>query len=263
MFLMRPCLLNLSLLVALVHTTILADSIVTPNADTNVEGTGAINLLPGDPFGMKQLWVIDSSQFSAVSGSTQISEIDMRPNCDAASCSFPGAPFGPTMIQGLQITLGVTTHAPTDVSTDHAFADYLTNSMTVFSGTATVSSSDTGPATGPKVFDITFPFLTPFTYDPSQGNLVVLFAVNSGDGIPVMVDGLQDGTGNFGRLFADTFTDANGLGDSFNPVLQFTTGQAVAGVPEPGTLTLTLLTLGLLGCGRLRGSRSANRRRQA
>jgi hypothetical protein len=259
---MRPSLLNLCLLIALANTMILADDIVTPNIYANTEGPGAINLLPGDPFGMKQLWVIDSSQFSSVSGSTQISEIDMRPNCDAASCSFPGAPFGPTMIQGLQITLGVTTHAPTDVSTDHAFADYLSNSLTVFSGTATISSSDIGPAAGPKAFDMTFPFSTPFTYDPSLGNLVVLFAVDSGDGIPTFIDGLQDGTGNFGRLFADTFTDQNGLGDSFNPVLQFTTGQAVTGVPEPGTLTLTILTFGLLGFVRLHQSFSENRRRQ-
>jgi hypothetical protein len=52
------------------------------------------------------------------------------------------------------------------------------------------------------------------------------------------------------------------LGDSFNPVLQFTTGQAVTGVPEPGTLTLTILTFGLLGFVRLHQSFSENRRRQ-
>jgi len=249
---MRLSLPKLSFLIAFVYPLVWGDNIVTPNIYTNAEAPGAINLLPGDPFGMKQLWVIDSSQFSSLSGPTQISEIDMRPNCDADSCSFPGIPFGPTTIHGLQIALAVTANAPGDVSIDHTFADYLTNAVTVFSGDATISSSDTGPATGPKTFDITFPFSTPFTYNPSAGNLVVQFAVDGGDGIPSFVDGLQDGTGTLGRLFADNFNDTTGLGDSFNPVLQFTTGQAVTTVPEPATLFLTLSTLALFGCARLR-----------
>jgi hypothetical protein len=202
---------------------------VTPNAFAGSEGPGSINLLPGSGVGQKQLWIISNSQFSTISGSTTISAVEMRP--DAVS----GAAFGPTTIHNLQITLATTTHSPDDVSSNHNFADYLTGGVTLFSGDVVISSAFTGPAAGPKAFDIVFPFTAPFLYTPTNGNLVVQFAVNSPDGIPTMVDGLQDSTGGFGRLFG-AFSNTTGPGDSFTPVLQFA-------VPEPSALWITGLAI--------------------
>ena len=226
-----------------------AGTVYTPNIDQNAEAPGAINLLAGSSVGQKQMWIISSSQFSALSGNTLITEFDMRPNCDDPSCSFPGSAFGPTTIHGLQITLGITTLPPGNVSSDNTFADYLTNSAMVFSGDLTVSSSDSGPALGPKVFDVRFPFTSSFNYNPAQGNLVVQFAVSTPDGIPTFVDGLQDGTGAFGRIFSG-FSNTTGLGDTFNPVLRFTTQAPVSGAPEPGTW---IVILGLAAAWRARG----------
>ena len=218
--------------------------IVTPNEFANTEAPGAINLLPGSTEGQKQLWIISSSQFSALSGPTQFSGINMRPNGDA---SFTGMAFGPTVIHNLQITVGTTTLSPGNVDTDKTFADYLTNSSVVFSGNATISSSFTGPSGGPKAFDINFGFALPFTYNPASGNLVVQFAVNSADGIPSFVDGVQTSSvpvANFGRLTDSDFTATTGFNDSFTPVLQFTTG-TVSHVPDLSS-TLTLLALSLV-----------------
>jgi hypothetical protein len=229
-----------------------ATNVVTPNQFAATEGPGAINLLPGDPFGMKQLWIIDSSQFSALSGATQISELAMRPNGDS---SFTGIPFPPTVIHNLEITIGTTTLPPANIDTDKNFADYLTNSIVAFNGNAAVSSSFSGPAGGPKAFDILFPFTTPFSYNPATGNLVVQFAVGGGDGIPSFVDGFHSPDTTFGRLFADTFSSTSGLADTFTPVLEFTTGTVVPPPPPvpDASSTLGLLLLGLAATFGLKG----------
>ena len=130
---------------------------------------------------------------------------------------------------------------------NNVFANNVGDDETlVFEGTLTWQTDDTGP--GPRDFDFVVPFNEPFTYDPSQGkNLLVEFVA------PVDWD-------NVGNWKADRqSTDKTTLVATNTPsasvatvsrsslmVTQFTF------VPEPSTLLLTLVALGVVGWWRQR-----------
>src|SRR6185369_12646824 len=76
-----------------------------------------------------------------------------------------------------------------------------TNDTVVFSGAIQLSSQFTGPAGGPKAFDMVVPLTTPFLFDPAQGNLLV--DVRNYSGGPVaFVDGNQHPNDQGSRAFA-------------------------------------------------------------
>jgi hypothetical protein len=179
--------------------------------------------------GQKQLQVNASSEFGAVP--LVLTSFALRPEVNLC----PGNPCGAfsTTIHNLQITLATTTHAPDDVGVDNVFADYLTtNAQVVFSGDLAVSTSYTGPAAGPKNFDILFPFTSSYLYNPAAGNLVFQIAINGPDGIPVFLDAVQTNNDPVARIFG-SYAGTSGIGDSFGFVVQFQ-GQAASSVPEPG-----------------------------
>src|SRR5262249_15405805 len=123
-----------------------------------------------------------------------------RPDVNLCAGNPCGA-FAPTTLHSVTIKLATTMISATDTS-DGTLADFLTtNEQTVFSGDATVSSSYTGPALGPKDFDILFPFTSPYTYNPANGNLVVNLIIDSTDGIPVNLDA-DSSSGVESRIFA-------------------------------------------------------------
>lgn len=87
----------------------------------------------------------------------------------------PSAPFGSAFsatMSNLQIRLSTTAKVPEGLSSIFA-SNVGPDEVTVFNGSLAVSSAFTGPAAGPKDFDIVFPLTTPFVYDPAQGNLLV------------------------------------------------------------------------------------------
>jgi hypothetical protein len=175
-------------------------TIVVPNANANAEANGADNFLPGSGCGQQQLFVLDSSQFSTLSSGDQITGFAIRPDVNFCAGN-PCGSFAATTLHNVTIKLATTSTAATDTS-DGTIADFLTtNEQTVFSGDVTVASGFTGPTNGPKDFDIQFPFTTPYSYHPANGNLVVNLIVNSTDGIPVQIDGATS-SGVSSRIFA-------------------------------------------------------------
>ena len=61
---------------------------------------------------------------------------------------------------------------PTTLSPTYA-ANFGPTQTTVYSGALPLSSAVTGPAGGPKDFDIVINLQTPFFYNPAQGNLLI------------------------------------------------------------------------------------------
>src|SRR6185503_15465857 len=94
-------------------------------------------------------------------GPILISGMKLRPSAVA------GFAFTST-IENIQINLSTTRIGPAALSAQFA-ANIGTNDTIVFAGALSLSSQFTGPAFGPKDFDIDIPFSTPFLYDPADG----------------------------------------------------------------------------------------------
>jgi hypothetical protein len=214
-----------------------AATFVVPNANAASEANGADNFTPGNPCGQQQIFVLDAGQFGALGAGDVLTGFAFRP--DVTFCpGFPCGAFAATTLHDVTITLATTTTAANDTS-DGTFAHFLTtNAQTVFTGDVTVSSSFTGPGSGPKDFDIVFPFTTPYAYAPASGNLVVNLAITSTDGLPSVIDGA---TGNpaTSRIFGCATGPASTTGihdQTAVAVLQF---QFATPAPTPTNVTPT------------------------
>lgn len=230
-------------------------SVVAPNADAATEGSSA----NGFPFNIggfqtseRYQQVYLASQFSAL-GPTGglVTQIAFRP--DAAF----GMAFSSTL-PNVQIDLSTTAATPSTLS--GTFANNVgVDDITVFGpGPLTLSSSFTGPAGGPKNFDIIITLTTPFYYNPALGNLLLDVRVASfGSAVTTTFFDFDPSSGSVvGRAFtgnsgvnsptADTVDNTGGL------VTQFTFA-----VPEPASCTLVAIAVaGALGAYWLRGRRA-------
>jgi hypothetical protein len=146
-----------------------ATTIVAPNSLATVEG----NANNGFPFNITEFnlssqryqQVFAASEFLSLSGPQLLTQIAFRPDAEG------GAAFSST-ISSIQINLSTTSAAPDGLST--TFADNVgVDNTVVFSGALSLSSAFTGPAAGPKDFDIVINFQVPFLYDPTAGNLLL------------------------------------------------------------------------------------------
>jgi hypothetical protein len=101
-------------------------------------------------------------------------------------------------------------------------------------GALALSNAFTGPAGGPKNFDIVINFTTPFGYDPSKGNLL-LDVRNFAGGSTTQFD--ADGNSSqTSRLFTSTGPNVNsatGNADNVGLVTEFVFGPTTSPVPEP------------------------------
>jgi hypothetical protein len=150
-----------------------------------------------------------------------IQEIRFRPS------TVYGQAFTST-IPEIQITMGTTTRSPEALSS--TFANNLgSNSVVVFHGAAPVSSTFSGPANGPKAFDIAFPLTTPFIYNPALGNLLVEFKVVSPSPITIGVDAKGVGGDLAGRAYSvNPNSSTAGAVDVGADILQFVYGEVDA-----------------------------------
>lgn len=145
------------------------DSIVIPAAREASEG-GTYTPFPFSPasYGIqtqRHQQIYAASAFGANPGPQLITEIRFRPDSGA------GKAFTATL-PDVRIDLSTT---PIDIGQlSRGFDENLgAECVTVFEGPLTISSSKTGPAFGPRDFDIVIPLATPFLYDPAQGNLLM------------------------------------------------------------------------------------------
>ena len=179
--------------------------------------------------------VYAANQFSGLSpGGEYITQIAFRPNADN------GFAFS-TVLPSIRIDLSTVATGPDALSS--LFANNVgVDDTIVYGGSSgsslSLSSSFTGPATGPKNFDITINLTTPFFYNPAAGNLL-LDVRNFGGGTATFLyfeylnaagDAISRvGTYNSGNVTSTSadFADSGGL------VTRFTT---VA--PEPSVISL-------------------------
>jgi hypothetical protein len=121
-------------------------------------------------------------------------------------------------ISHVQFNLSSTLTAPDQLSSTFA-ANIGTNVTTVFDGALPLSSQYTGPAQGPKAFDMVVNFTTPFVYNPASGNLLVDIQDFSGEPIS-WVDAASD-SGDLGsRVSALNPPATNGNPDTGCAVLE-------------------------------------------
>jgi len=213
--------------VAVAVSTAHADVIV-PGALAGVEG----NSNNAFPFNISA-FALSSQRYQQVYSATEfagavlISGIAFRPDATI------GSAFSSTL-PSIQISLSTTSAAVDGLST--TFANNVGGNVTsVFSGALPMSSSFTGPAGGPKQFDISITLTTLFFYDPALGNLL-LDVRNFGAGTTTQFDA-QFSSDSISRVF--TFSPAGvnspiGQTDTGGLVTKFTTTT----VPEPSSLFL-------------------------
>jgi hypothetical protein len=205
---------------------------IVPSALTSVEGDTnngfPFNLANFGLSSMRYQQVYSSSEFS---GLFLITDIEFRPDAQT------GAAFSSTL-SNIQIDLSTTTAAVDGLSSTFA-VNVGSNDTVVYSGPLTLSSSDTGPAAGPKDFDIVIVLQTPFLYDPALGNLL-LDVRNFGGGSTTQFDADDTFGDSTSRVFSLSVSDLAGGADSLGLVTSFS---GSAAVPEPGTLALVGLAV--------------------
>jgi hypothetical protein len=146
--------------------------VVPPQAATNDPPFGSSTLA-----GILHLQTVYAAAYFPTGG-LFITELRFRPD------SHYGNAFT-TTVANLEIRLTTTTSEP-----DHLDSNFAANSgedeTLVFSGALRLSSRFSGPAAGPKEFDIVVPLVTPFLFAPAWGNLLVDVRNLSGSGASLL-----------------------------------------------------------------------------
>jgi hypothetical protein len=209
-----------------------------PNSLASVEGNSTnsfpFNLALFQTSSMRYQQVYASNQFT---GPVQITGIDFRPDGSAGAASA----FSSTL-PSVRIDLSTTALPPDGLNTTFS-SNVGLNDVTVFNGPLSLSSADTGPSGGPKAFDISIHFSTPFTYNPQSGNLL-LDVRNFSGGSTTPFDSQMTFGDSISRLFATDVNATTGNQDTSGLVTQFDFTNVVT-APEPGSFLL--LASGLVG----------------
>ena len=220
-------------------------TVVVPNSARTTEGN-ANNSYPFNitPFGLpsqryQQLYA--ASQFG---GGGLITQIIFRPD------AFSGTAFTSTL-SDIQIDLAYSSAPDDGLSTTYANNITAGDTIVFARGPLALHSAFTGPANGPKDFDIVITLTTPFFYNPALGNLL-LDVRNYGAGSTTVFDAVFTSGDGVSRVFSTTnVNDPTGITDSLGLVTGFNI------VPEPGTAAMLLAGGGTLlalfgGCRRRR-----------
>jgi hypothetical protein len=224
--------------------------VVVPNSRALIEGNSN-NCFPFDIQGAGCPAGVTSMHYQQIYGSATfpvgavlISQIAFRPDGSVAGTAFSST------LPNIRIDLSTTSVAPGALSSTFA-SNVGADDQIVFSGPLSLSSANTGPATGPKAFDIIID-ITPFLFDPGLGNLL-LDVRNFGGGATTFFDAHNEVGDGVARAFArdvnsPTATDA----DSIGLVTRFTTSPVGAAVAEPASLALLAFALLAFGAVRAR-----------
>ena len=158
-------------------------SVVVPNDLVDFEGNASTPPdFGGTPFRLQFLYEAD--QFGALTEPSDIIGLVLRPD---ESLTSPQE----VIYDDLKISLSTTDREFEDL--DFVFEENIgLDEKVVLDGEVLVATEATGPEFGPRDFDYRYDFTTPFTYDPSQGNLLMDVVSFSGQDIAALDD--QDST---------------------------------------------------------------------
>jgi len=209
-----------------------ATAVVVPGSAAATEG----NDNNGFPFNIGAFGI--SSQryqqvYSAAAFSAPLSITDILFRPDA----FTGSAFSSTL-GSVEIDLSTTSAAVDALSS--TFANNVGgDDAIVFNGALSLSSSFTGPAGGPKDFDILIHLTTPFLYNPANGNLLMdVRNFNGGTTTPF------DSVNTAGDAVSRALTFSGGVNSPTADGGVNTTGLVTeflgTSIPEPGSLALLL-----------------------
>jgi hypothetical protein len=237
---MKSCLTLIGLAVVAFFVPISAHSatIVVPASNTATEGNEnsgfPFNLGPLGFSSMRYQQLYAASEFSSLMpGGEFITQITFRPD------AIYGAPFA-SNLKDIQINLSTTRAFTTTLSATFAANVGPNDTIVVPRGPLSLSSTDSGPAAGPKVFDIVINLAVPFFYNPAAGDLLLDVRNFSNQQPTAFFDSHNSPDSQTVRVFATDVTSATGTFDDFTRtglVTRFTT------VPEANTTTLLLLFL--------------------
>ncbi len=209
-------------------------AIVVPGANANVDGISG-NAMPFSTVSsMRYQQVYGASEFLPFGNSLTFTEIRFRLG-DPTQLGFSGD------IDDIQLNLSTTAANPDGLST--TFANNVGADDTVVFARGTLPLSSAGVGSDPQPFDIVISLTTPFTYDPTLGNLLLDIRKFSADEVPPTFDTQDDGLGGgdpVSRVYAFDVNDAVGQTDRFNSIGLVTQFGDGASVPEPGVPTLLL-----------------------
>jgi hypothetical protein len=219
-------------------------ALVVPNANAAAEGN-TNNIRPfvsatGSNGGLRYQQVYSASQFGAFAGAPrQITQIAFRND------GTFGQPFAVTL-PSANVHLSTTTQAPDALSTTFA-ANVGPDDTAVYDAALPLASSNTG---SPRNFDIVITLTTPFTYNPSTGNLLLDIRLTNTTSVATAFDA-QNIAGDSTSRVMGVEGDVNatsGLAESVGLVTRFTH------VPEPSATAVCFCAAGL-GAGVLRRRR--------
>ena len=223
-------------------------TIVVPGGSAGVEGAVnfgfPFNVGPFPPASQRYQQLFRSDQFTQAPGRLRLSGVAFRPDASTGNAFV-------TTIQSAQINLS-TTRAGLSGGLSLRFDENIGGDETlVHAGPLTLSSGFTGPAEGPKDFDIFVPFSQPFLYDPSAGNLLMdvrNFADSSTSQFDAYVSLLEpSGIRDVSVYSADVASPVGLVADATGLIARFTFEPA-APIPEPSSLFL--LGAGIAACAR-------------
>ena len=196
----------------------IAQSVVSPGNLTAGGGPNS-NLYPFSPSSipnvrsMRYQQVYAASDFASVGGPITIRQIAFRPS------EFYGSAFTGN-VPDVQINLSTTTKAVDSLSP--AFGDNTGADDTIVYNRGALALSSVGNDLGGYyAFDIVITFSTPFTYDPSKGNLL-LEVRNFAGSFTTPLDAQRDPADSVSRVYATDVTAAVGVADSLGLATQFT-----------------------------------------
>ncbi len=130
--------------------------------------------------------------------------------------------------------MSITSVADDALSTTFANNIGLNETIVYGSGPLSLSSSNTGPAGGPKDFDVIITLSTPFFYNPALGNLLIDVRNFSGGANGTQLDAVQATGDGVSRVGNDS--NANSATANFSDSVGLVTGFNF--VPEPSTYML-------------------------
>ncbi len=239
---MRRFAVSILILLALPAAGAFAATIVAPNGYESTEGNSS-GSFPFNNFTGRYQQAYGASEF--VASPISITEIAFRTD----------APAGETWASEMSFTLHLSTSANPVGSLSTTFADNIgVDDTLVYTASAQLFGGSSAGAPGPNAFDLILTLDTPFTYDPTSGDLLLEVLMDTQTNLLppasfTYLDAVQSTTGQFdvglqrvwnsgGDPSAVTgSTDLHGYG----LVTRFTYDV----VPEPGTGLL--LVAGLLG----------------